>query len=344
MAKTLHYGLGEKEQHDAFAKLLKALNGDGAKDRPYQLAVANALWVQKGYQLLKSFTDLNAASYGADMEELNFADSKQAADTINKWVEAKTNEKIKDLVPAGALDASTRLVLTNAIYFKGDWQDKFDSKLTKDDTFHISAAKTVQAPMMNQKRHYDYAKADDCQVIRLPYATARKAAGNETGKPADGAIHGLSMLVLLPGKVDGLAELEKSLTVERLKKLSDSLCSEEVELSLPKFTMTWQGGLGQTLVQMGMKDAFDPAKADFTGMTTSRELFISAVIHKAFVDVNEEGTEAAAATAVIMTTLSVAMPKEPVKFVADHPFVFIIRDDASGAILFMGRVANPTDK
>ena len=237
-------------------------------------------------------------------------------------MEDQTQQKIKDLIAKGVLDQLTRLVLTNAIYFKGTWKSQFDEKQTRELPFAVSPDKKLNVPMMHQQSQFRYAAFPDCQVIDLPYS------GED-----------LSMLIVLPKKVDGLSELEKSLTVDNLKTWTSRLRQTKVSVFIPKFKMTCQFQLKSVLADMGMPQAFDSRRADFSGMTPKPDLFISAVIHKAFVDVNEEGSEAAAATAVVMKLRS--RPKPPPVFRADHPFVFFIRDNRTGSVLFLGRVMNP---
>lgn len=320
MAETLHFSLGQERLHSALGALEKRLNA-GGKRRTYQLAVANALWGQKGYGFREEFLRLVKDSYGAGLNEVNFAnDAEKARRVINKWVADKTREKIKDLIKPGVLDSLTRLVLTNAIYFKGDWARKFKEENTGDAPFYVTKKQTQEVPMMYQKGRFNYVEEDGVLILELPY------------KGED-----LSMVVLLP-KVDGLAELEESLTAKQLEEWLGRLHRCEVAVYLPKFKMTSEFSLAKILAGMGMGDAFSLPPADFSGMTGEKDLFISHVLHKAFVEVNEEGTEAAAATAVPMT-LGSPMPV-PV-FRADHPFVFIIRDNRTGGILFMGRVMNP---
>jgi len=310
--------------HENFGRLIGKLNTQGQKG-DYQLSVANALWAHKDYQFLDSFIDLNKQHYKAGLENLDFIkETEKSRQTINQWVEDKTNEKIKDLIPEGALDAMTRLVLTNAIYFKGDWALKFDPAATKDTPFHISADKTVTAPLMYQKEKFKYGQMDALQILELPYK------GDD-----------LSMLVLLPKAKDGLANMEKELTADNLTKWQKQMRKQEVEVFLPKFKMTSEFGLSDTLAKMGMTDAFIAGKADFSGMDGTKELFISAVLHKAFVEVNEEGTEAAAATGVMIGLTSIPAP--PPVFRADRPFVFMIKDNPTNSILFVGRVADPTE-
>jgi len=320
---------GPADIHAAMAAFLADLNaekGPDGKPRGYQLSVANALWGQKGEPFLPDFLGLLKTSYSAGLTDLDFAkDAEAARKTINTWVEKQTRDKIKDLIKAGVLDRDTRLVLTNAIYFKGDWAEKFKKDATKDAEFRTGEPEAKVAPpvpMMNRTGDYAYTEDDSLQAVKLPYG------GNE-----------LSMVVLLPKKVDGLAAVEKSLTPQNLAKWMPQ-GQRKVVLSLPKFKLTCEFELSKTLAAMGMADAFSD-KADFSGMNGKHDLLISNVIHKAFVDVNEEGTEAAAATAVAVGLMSVVVEPPPVVFKADHPFIFLIRHEKTGAILFLGRVANP---
>lgn len=333
IAKTLHFPVVPYFDSDPFQRgycnLIKQLNAQGQKG-DYQLLIANALWAQKDYPFrnipegFESFLGWVESCYKARVENVDFVnETEQARQKINGWVEDKTNEKIKNLIPKGALNALTRLVLTNAIYFKGDWAEQFDKDDTREQDFYVSPDKTIKTPLMFQKSEFKYGQADTLQMLELPYK------GDD-----------LSMLVLLPKAKDGLAELEKQLTADNLTAWQTKMRKREVEVSLPKFKMTSQFGLAGTLKAMGMPDAFDVNKADFSGMTGNKDLFISDVIHKAFVEVNEEGTEAAVAISAVMETLS--MPAPPPVFRADHPFVFLIKDNNTGSILFIGRVADPT--
>jgi serpin B len=324
MAQTLHFKVPDDELNAAMARLRASLQADDRKD--YQLRVANRLWGQKDYAFLPGFLQTTGKYYGAEMGLLDFVqDADAARRQINQWVERQTEEKIKDLLPSGVLDARTRLVLTNAIYFKGNWQEKFDKSATKDAPFHLSADKQVEVPTMQQTNQFGYRATEDLQVLEMPYAKGE-----------------LSMVVLLPKAIDGLAQLEKSLTSENLQQWTKGLRRQKVVVYLPRFTMSSQFGLKETLQAMGMTLAFDDRKADFSRMSQGEGLYISAVIHKAFVDVNEEGTEAAAATGVVMTLRSAQIqPQVPPTFRADHPFLFVIRDNQTGSILFMGRVMNP---
>ncbi len=325
MAKTLHFTLPPAKLHPAIGSLLSDLN---ASHDGYQLSVANALWAQRGYTFLDDFLNLLKNDYGAGLNQVDFKGAAEAARlTINRWVEQKTANKIKDLLPSGSLKPSNRLVLTNAIYFKGDWQTQFDKTETKDEVFHLSPSQTKKVPLMHRAGSFNYFDGGTFQVLEIPYKSDE-----------------LSMVIFLPKDPGGLPALEQSLTSTNLQQWLGQLSSvPKVIVTMPKFKTTRQFELGDTLAAMGMSQAFD-GSADFSGMTGKKDLVISAVIHKAYIDVNEEGTEAAAATGVTMRTMAVRAlnPPTPV-FRADHPFVFLIREHRSNSILFMGRTADPTE-
>jgi serpin B len=323
MQHVLHFP-PQNELHAALAQVMQELNAGGAK-KGYQLSVANALWGASNCAFRPEFLKLVKDNYGADLTNLDFTrDAEGARQTINSWVEKATNDKIKDLIGQGVLTARTRLVLTDAIYFKGKWDVPFRKDRTKDEPFRTSGGDKPKAPLMHQTARFRYANLDDYQALEMPYA------GRE-----------MALLVLLPKK-DDLAGLEKKLTSELVDDAVGKLEPGEVAVSLPRFKTTAQFELSHTLADMGMPLAFS-GHADFSGMTTSAEpLAISEVIHKAFVDVNEEGTEAAAATAITVTRASVARPMPIPVFRADHPFVYVIRDVRNGSVLFLGRCADPT--
>jgi serpin B len=328
MDKVLHFTLPQEKLHSAFAGLIKEINGDPAdKKRGYQLNTANALWGQKDFGFKADFLKLVKDDYGAGLNELDFMGAPDPArQTINGWVEKETHDKIKDLLHKGDLTSDTKLVLTNAIYFKGEWASQFKKDQTKDEPFYLAADKKAAAPLMNQRGDFSYFDGGTFQALELPYA----------GK-------NLSMVVLLPKKIDGLGDLEKHLTADKLGGWVGKLHMQEVIVSLPKFKTEQRISLTKTLSEMGMKLAFDDRKADLSGMAGKPgDLYISAVIHKAFVDVNEVGTEAAAATAVVVTTESARIEPMTPEFRADHPFLFLIRDVRSDSILFLGRLADPT--
>ena len=322
MADVLGFELEADALHATFGALTGSLNEKG-KEGSFELSVANALWGQKGCNFLDSFLNLNSTYYGAGLNSVDFEGSTEGArQTINAWVEKETRDKIKELLKQGVLSTATRLVLTNAIYFRGNWASQFKEEHTTDGTFNVSATESVMVPMMHKTEEFGYMQTDTFQALELPYE------GDD-----------LSMIVLLPRDIEGLDALEQSLAMETLKGLLAELIKQKVVVTLPRFKMTSEFSLAETLAAMGMKDAFSLVTADFSGMTGRRDLFIDAVVHKAYVDVNEEGTEAAAATGVVMKLT--AMREEPLAFRADHPFMFLIRDITSGSILFMGRVVNP---
>jgi serine protease inhibitor len=322
ISEVLHFPIEREQLHRAFDHLGSELNVVQEKAK-VQLSVANALWAQEDHHFLDTFLNVARTSYRA---QLNYADFKSAYEAarkkINAWVERQTNDKIKDLIKPGVLDALTRLVLVNAIYFKGLWESPFTAEETKDAPFWVTPDASIHVPMMRQEGKFNYTESAELQIIELPYG------GEE-----------LSMIILLPRKVDGLSQLEMMLGLTNLNGWLASLKSTEVLVIMPRFKVTSEFNLSSTLTSLGMPDAFNVNRADFSGMDGTRELHISAVIHKAFVDVNEEGTEAAAATGVVVGVTSLPLP--PPVFQADHPFVFLIRDDRSGSILFLGRLADP---
>jgi len=325
MAAVLHLDADQAKVCAGYAALIKAIN-EGGEERGFRLSTANALWGQTGYGFVPAFLESLKASFGAGLSEVDFQkDADGARKTINAWAEKETQEKIKDLIPPGGLTPVTRLVLTNAIYFKAAWAEPFKKENTKDGPFQAGNGTKVTVPLMHQVHGYGYLDAGDLQVLDMPY---EKFA--------------VSMTILLPKTAGGLGKVEQSLTAARLEGWIGGLKHARVDLALPKFKVTAQCTLGKTLAAMGMPTAFDATKADFSTMNAGKEpLWIGDVIHKAYVDVNEAGTEAAAATAVVMLGGAAPQIEKPVVFRADHPFLFLIRDLQSGAILFMGRVENP---
>ena len=326
MAKTLHFNLPPDKLHPAFAALEKEINAVQQNGK-VKLAVANSLWPQKKFALLPEYVALCKTHYGTTVTPLDYVGATEVSrQTINDWVAEKTAKKINNLIQPGMLTTLTRLVLANAIYFKGDWASQFDKEFTGEAPFHVSADKTIpRVPLMHLEREFRYGETPALQVLELPYA------GNE-----------LSMMILLPKKSDDLADPE-SITAVQVDQLNKQIERREVNVFLPKFKLGSEFFLNNLLSTLGMTDAFDKTKADFSGMDGEKDLFISAVVHKAFVDVDEEGAEAAAATATITMFNSTARkPEESVTFKADHPFLFLIRHNQTGAILFLGRVMNPT--
>lgn len=323
MAQVLHFGLPQEKLHPAFGDLRRAWDFKD-KERGYRLSVANRLWGQEGYHFLPAFLAATREYYDAELAQIDFArQTDQARQRINAWVEEQTQGKIQDLIPPGALDAMTRLVLTNAIYFKGDWTNPFRKEATQVAPFHISAHQQSDVPLMYRMDHdFRYWAGDGLKVLELPYGKGD-----------------LAMLVLLPDEIEGLSALEAKLTADNLSRWQSGLRRQQVRVYMPRFKLTSQFQLADVLKAMGMTRAFTPGEADLTGMSSEEELFLSAVIHKAFVDVNEEGTEAAAATGVAVRATAAIL--EPAVFRADHPFVFLIRDNRTSSILFLGRLVNP---
>jgi serpin B len=325
MMMVLHFGKNEKALHEGFGKLQAGIN-EMQKQGDVKLSVANSLWMQKDYKFLPEFLEMTGKNYEA---EFNYADYKNETEKarveINTWVENRTNDKIKELIRPGVLDASTRMVLANAIYFKGAWATKFDTAKTKEMPFWVSARDSVKAKMMNAGgKEFGYGENQSVQILDMPYA------GRE-----------LSMIVILPRTKAGLGDFEKEIRAVLFDSLCAGMRQEKVVVYLPKFTTTRECVLKKVLQKMGITDAFDDVSADFSGMSGNKDLKISEVIHKAFVDVNEEGTEAAAATAVVVGLRGLPAYHKPLIFRADHPFLFLIRDNATGSILFMGRMVNP---
>lgn len=312
---------------EGFASVNTLINRN---DAGYTLSTANALWADTGYPFLPGYTGIAEQYYAANTSTLDFTGQPEASrTTINSWVEEKTNNKIRNLLPKGSINSLTRLVITNAVYFKGTWQKQFDQNKTSDAPFKTPDGRTVTVRMMarvDEEGVYPYMENADLQVLSLPYTSTE-------GK-------GLSMLVLLP-KEGNLSAIDPYLDPARLNALRQEESSRQVMVYFPKFKVESTYSLADTLGAMGMPTAFS-GNADFSGMDGRKDLYINDVIHKAYIDVNEQGTEAAAATAVIMWAKGVVETEEPVPvFRADHPFVFLITENDSGAILFAGGVTNP---
>ena len=329
MQTVFHFPQDASIRRESFLKIDQQIN---KKDKKYKLNIANALWAQKDYKFLDDYFGLVEKYYGGKVTNLDFTnETEKSRLIINSWVEKQTNNKIKDLIPPGILNSLTRLVLTNAIYFKGFWLKQFDKKDTKEEDFRVSPDNKIKAQMMRltgKEANFNYAETDKLQILELPYE------GEE-----------LSMLILLP-KEDDLKAVEESLNSEKLSEWKKLLRNEKVNVYLPKFKFENKYFMAQDLKDMGMPTAFTlgidfGGEADFSGMTGNKKLNIDMVIHQAFVEVNEEGTEAAAATAVEMAPA--AGPSDRIKiFKADHPFIFIIQNSETGNILFVGRVSDPT--
>lgn len=331
MQDTLHY-TGQPAAHEAFNALnqyFEALNAGTLEEEAedFQLVVANALWGEQSFDIQPNYLDLLAAYYGAGLYTLDFAGNPEGSrQAINDWVAEQTNQKITDLLGPNSITSNTRVVLTNTIYFIASWIHTFEEDQTADADFTLLDGSVVQVPMMNNMERYSYARGDGWQMIELPY----------NGYSA-------SMVILLPDAGQYEAA-ETSLTAESFKAMYTSAQFVEANLYLPKFHSESSFGLNDILSAMGMPDAFAPDRADFSAITGKPDLFISSVLHKAVIDLDENGTEAAAATAVVMELTS-AMPgeSEPIEFRVDRPFIYAIINPESGSILFLGRMLNPLD-
>ena len=326
MADTLQFLLDQERLHPAFNWLDAELasRGEGAQgkdDEGFRLNIVNAIWGQKDYGFLTTFLDVLAENYGAGLRILDFMnETEKSRLAVNEWVSEQTEERIKDLIPEGVITSLTRLVLTNAIYFNAAWEYPFDEDVTADGPFYLLDGGQVIVSMMKQTEVFGYTEGDGYQAVELQYD------GGE-----------LSMIVLLP-EAGNFQVFEEGLQADKASDIISGLQPTGVALTMPKFEFDSEFSLTDTLAGMGMPIAFS-GTADFSGMTGSPYLFISEVIHKAFVSLDEAGTEAAAATAVIMDESET--PGEPIEVTIDRPFIFLIRDIETGTILFVGRVMNP---
>ena len=314
------------------AELVKKSREFGGPTEPITLNIANRLFAQKDYDFRQNFLSLVKQDYGAAFEPLDFvADPKAATEHINQWVADQTRNKIRDLIPADALNKLTRLVLANALYLKAPWADAFSEKTTQPEPFHVRGGTTVNLPMMRKTARFGYAKRDGFTAVTIPYVS-----------------DDLQFLVLLPDEVNGLPTLESKLTADVLAKCA-KLETQDVDLHLPKFKLEPPTvALAKNLQALGMKSAFDIPRgsANFDKMAPRKPndyLYISNVFHKTFIAVDEKGTEAAAATAVVMMrATALARPKPPpIEVRIDRPFVYAIQHVPSGVCLFLGRVTDP---
>ena len=327
MAGVLQFALPEAKLHPAFRAWRTDL--ENKEETPgIQLRVANRLWGQQGAHFLPEFLEVTRFEYGAELGRLDFKRGEAARNTINAWIEEQTDRKIRNLIAPGTLPADTKLVLTNAIYLKAPWTNDFDKDATVNAPFHVSKSKRITVPTMRQTSRFNYVEMDGVKVLEMPYGPRRN----------------LSMLFVLPNKLDGLGEVEKQLTTGKLQAWTEAMDSELVHVYLPKFKFTSGFNLRNVLQSMGMALIFSDG-ADFSRMSSQDPLTIGAVIHQAYVEVNEVGTEAAAATAISMIVGSAppGFDPPPVEFRADHPFLFLVRDNRTKGMLFMGRVMNPKE-
>jgi|UniRef100_A0A250YH05 serpin B len=326
LSKAFHFDAVE-DIHSRFQSLNAQMNKQGA---PYILKLANRLYGEKTYNFLPEFLDSTQKMYGADLASVDFQHaSEDARKAINQWVKGQTEGKIPELLAAGVVDSMTKLVLVNAIYFKGNWEEKFMKEETTNAPFRLNKKDTKTVKMMYQKKKFPFGYIQDlkCRVLELPYK------GKE-----------LSMIILLPDDIEdestGLEKIEKQLTLEKLREWTkpENLDTIEVNVKLPRFKLEESYVLNSDLARLGIQDLFNSSKADLSGMSGARDIFISKIIHKSFVEVNEEGTEAAAATAGIATFSMLAHEED---FTADHPFLFFIQHKPTANILFLGRLSSP---
>jgi serpin B len=328
MRTVLHLPSDEVDWRTDLSNFIQSMN---TAHQAYELSTANALWAQKAYPFKEGYLKLIKDTYFAEARNLDFVSDPEASRvTINSWVSKNTKDRINDLLPPRSITPETRLILTNAVYFKGKWETPFDKGDTKSDTFWLDPSQSVQTDMMTlEGKSFDYMDNDQAQVLLLPYQ------GDD-----------LSMLIVLPRSKD-IQGLEKILNQDILKQWQGGMTSQEVNVSIPKFKFDSGYEMSGILSGMGMNLAFDPNNADFSGMADKvhdENLYIGGVFHKAWIETNEEGTEAAAATAVGMMAGAMYHPQERKVFRADHPFIFVIQESKTGHILFMGRVSDPREK
>ena len=325
MHNTLHIQ-ADNNIHQIIQNIINAIQG--STDRyGYTFKAANRLFFSNNYNLLSDFLRLTKAHYNAQPQGLDYNNATQAAKTINTWVENQTANKIQDLIPASGINPLTRLILVNALYFKGNWQDKFDKEYTRKANFRVNNKTTIPVQMMSISKKFKYMadRSIGFQMVELPYSYDK-----------------LCMYIILPKDVEGINSLCKQINSQNLQLWMAQMSKGiEIKLSLPRFKITFDTTLSSMLQSLGMHDAFDESRSNFSKMSVANDLYISEVYHKTFVEVNEEGTEAAAATGVAMFTLAMPMPPEPM--IVDHPFIFMIYDKCSDAILFMGKIYNPKE-
>lgn len=324
MASVLHISSDDTAYHSGYGELIRTVLPQ-PEDCAVELNIANRLFGQDGFPWLTPFLDITAEDYGAPLEDIDFqADPEQARVYINDWVADQTAERITDLLPPGTLTAQTVMVLTNAIYFKADWMEAFKESETFDGNFSLADGSTVTTPLMYRSGEANIGRVGSVSALELPY---------------DGELQ--SMVILLPDDPGGLSELEAILSNDLIDEVMASVSPvPDAEIIVPRFTIDARVDLKQRLIELGMPTAFLEGMADLTNMVDAADasLFIEDALHRAFIEVNEAGSEAAAATAVVVGQES-AGPG----FYADRPFVFFIRDNATGAVLFLGRVSDPTE-
>jgi serpin B len=324
MSQAMNFSLEQNIFHNNLGALMDEIESDSSRN--IQLSIANSLWAQKDYKFLDSYFNLVKANYRSELKNVDFIkETEKTRNEINNWVEQKTKNKIKELIKEKDIDSDTRLVLVNAIYFKDEWAKTFDSLATTIKSFYLNSTDTIHVYMMHKTENIKYYENSNTQVVEIPYKENK-----------------LSMIIFLPKEEDKFKITENSLNNGLYTQIIDSLKIANVDLSLPKFTATFDFKLNDALIKLGMPVAFGGG-SDFSGMTGNKDLYISKVIHKSFINVTEAGTEAAAATAVIMRKIS-SLIKYFKIFNVDHPFIFLIKDNATGSILFLGKILNPKEQ
>jgi serpin B len=327
MLSTLHWTGSPASLPDSASALATAMKDGETKPDAAQLQIAETLFGQKGFAYRQEFLDLLASKYGAALQTVDFSGNPtDAAAQINHWAADQTHDRIKQVIDPSSIKPLTRLVLVNAVYFKDEWISKFNTHGTADLPFFVDGKDSANVSTMRQQHYFNYFETDSMQAMEMPYRG------------------GCSMVVLLPRAHDGLPALEKSLTADGVAGWMKQAKPKLLLVNLPKFQIEGGFQLAEPLAKLGMTDAFDSVKADFSGITTAQRLNIDAVIHKTFIKLDEAGTEAAAVTAITAVASSAfhrEKPPEPIVFNADHPFLYILRHQATGTILFMGRVTDP---
>jgi serpin B len=327
MAKALNFQLAPKQLHQAFGEICRKTFFP--KKKQYELSIANALWKQAGYKFNGQFLDIMKDHYAAGFYEVDFKKQpEKAAAMINTWTSKKTNGKIKKIISQEEIVSRQKFIITSAIYFKGYWKQEFDKLLTENMPFTMPNGDKIDIPMMNNTDYFGYNEEKNLQILEMDYL------GDN-----------LSMIILLPIEKDGISLIEKEITAEKLKNWRDKIDERRVAVTMPRFKIGYSLDLAQSLETLGMKEAFSQTDADFSGLSDSGKLYINMVMHFAYIDVDEKGTEAAAVTITGgATPVGIFQIPEPIVFKADHPFLFLIRDKSNGSILFIGRVMDPRSR
>lgn len=324
MRKTLHLPEDINKVRSDYLSIYSIINNP---EKDYELNTANSIWAQKEYPFKQDFFESIKQYYDGEITNLDFIkETEQSRQTINTWVENKTNQRIKNLIPKNKIDSFTRLILTNTIYFKANWSNTFDSDSTRNETFNLDTGEQVETEIMHKTSYYNYAEDNTAQILEMDYIN-----------------NDISMLVILPK--ENINAFEGNFNIDKLESLKQNMNNQRVSVSFPKFKIEENYKMKDTLKELGMIKPFNPTNADFSGMTNLEEslenLYISKVLHKTFIEFSESGTEAAAATAVIVGITGIPPVEEPKEFKANKPFIYIIQEKSTGTILFIGKLNNP---